>query len=78
MKASRQNPADIIAYAAISVGVLGLGLSGLSQIDILLSEPFGSLMVFSRALFMLGILAGLCQLMWLTDTLRQQLARVRA
>ena len=78
MKASRQNSADIVAYMAVSVGVLGLGLSGLSRIDLLLSEPFGSLMVFSRVLSMLGILAGLYRLTWPTSRLRQQPVRVRA
>ena len=78
MKASRQNSADIVAYTAASVGVLGLGLWGLSQIDLLLSEPFGSLMVFSRALSVFGILAGLYRLTRLRSRLRQQPVRVRA
>ena len=78
MKASRQNSADIAAYTAASVGVLSLGLWGLSRIDLLLSEPFGSLMVFSRTLLIFGILAGLHRLMWLRSHLRQQPVRVRA
>lgn len=77
MKASRQNSADIVAYAAVFAGALGLGLFGLSRIDLLLSEPFGSLMVFSRAMSAFGILAGLFRLTRLHDHMRRQPVRVR-
>jgi uncharacterized membrane protein YuzA (DUF378 family) len=66
------------AYITASVAVLGLGLLGLSHIDLLLSEPFGSLMVFSRTLFLFGILAGLYGLTWLRNDRRRQPVRVRA
>jgi hypothetical protein len=78
MKASRQNSADIAAYITAFVAVSGLGLLGLSRIDLLLSEPFGSLMVFSRTLSLTGILAGLYGLTWLQSHLRQRPVGVRA
>jgi len=48
MKASRRNPADILAIALLSVGALSLGLLSLGRSD-LVSEPFGSLLVLSRS-----------------------------
>ena len=78
MKASRQNIADIFAYMLVSVGLLSLSLTGLSRIDLLLSEPFGSLMVFSRTTIMLGLMAGLYQLVRLQDNRVRQPVRVRA
>jgi uncharacterized membrane protein YuzA (DUF378 family) len=78
MKASRQNTADIFAYMMASVGLLSLSLMGLSRIDLLLSEPFGSLMVFTRTIFLLGLMAGLYQLMRLQNNRLRQPVRVRA
>ena len=79
MKASRQNSADILAYImAVSIGVLSLSLFGFSRIDLLLSEPFGSLMVFSRTASLLGLLAGVYVLTWLGKKRRPQPVRVRA
>ena len=77
MKALRQNPADILAHIAVFIGVLSLSLFGFSCIDLLLSEPFGSLMVFSRTVSLLGLLASL-YLTWLGKNRKPQLLRVRA
>jgi uncharacterized membrane protein YuzA (DUF378 family) len=78
MKASRRNTADIFAYMMVSAGLLSLSLMGLSRIDLLLSEPFGSLMVFTRTIFLLGLMAGLHQLMRLQNNRLRQPVRVRA
>jgi uncharacterized membrane protein YuzA (DUF378 family) len=48
MKASRRNPANILVVAILSVGALSCGLLSLGRFD-LISEPFGSLLVLSRA-----------------------------
>jgi uncharacterized membrane protein YuzA (DUF378 family) len=77
MKALRQNSADILAYAMAYVGVLSLGLMGISRIDLLLSEPFGSLMVFSRTVALIGLLAVLHLSMWLQHNRRRQPVYVR-
>jgi len=77
MKASRQNSADILAYTMAYAAVSILSLFGLSRIDLLLSEPFGSLMVFSRTVSLLGLLAGLHILTWLKNR-EPQPVRVRA
>jgi len=74
MKASREHPADGRALAAAAVGVLGLNLLG---IDLLLSEPFGSLMVFSRAVLSLGLLAAMHYVWRLRANLERQAVRVR-
>jgi hypothetical protein len=73
MKASREHQADSLALAA--VGVLGLNLLG---IDLLLSEPFGSLMVFSRAVLSVGLLAAVYYALRLRANLHRQPVRVRA
>jgi len=78
MKASRQNSADILAYTMAYGAVSILSLFGLSRIDLLLSEPFGSLMVFSRTVSLLGLLAGLHFLTRLTKNRKPQPVRVRA
>lgn len=75
MKASREHSADRRAFAAAAVGVLGLNLLG---IDLLLSEPFGSLMVFSRAVSSLGALAAMHYVLRLRANLQRQAIRVRA
>ncbi len=49
MKAFRRNPADFLAVALLSVGVLGLSLLSLGRFD-LISEPFGSLLVLGRTI----------------------------
>jgi uncharacterized membrane protein YuzA (DUF378 family) len=77
MKASRQNPADILVYAMAYIAVLGLGFMGISRIDLLLSEPFGSLMVFTRTISMIGLLAVFHLLMWLQHSRRRQPVHVR-
>ncbi len=77
MKAPRQNSADILAYIVASIGMLSLSLFGLSRIDLLLSEPFGSLMVFSRTVSLFGLLAGMYTLMWLRRKQRPQPVRAR-
>jgi len=77
MKALRQNPADILAYAMAFIGVLSLGLVGINRIDLLLSEPFGSLMVFSRTVFMIGLLAAFHLLVWLQHSRRRLPVYVR-
>ncbi len=78
MKAPRQNSADILAYIAVSIGVLSLSLFGFSRIDLLLSEPFGSLMVFSRTASLLGLLVGVYVLTRLGKKRRPQPVSVRA
>lgn len=57
MKASKWNAAGMLAYMLLSVGVLSWGLLSLYGID-LVSEPFGSLMVLSRTILLLAMLAG--------------------
>ena len=49
MKASRRNPADLLAMALLSVGALGLSLLSLGRFD-LVSGPFRSLLVLSRTI----------------------------
>jgi uncharacterized membrane protein YuzA (DUF378 family) len=78
MKASRQNSAEILAYTMASVGLLSVSLFGFSRIDLLLCEPFGSLMVFSRTASLLGVLAGVYMVTWLGKKRRPQPVRVRA
>ncbi len=78
MKASGQNSANILAYAMAYVVVSILTLFGFSRIDLLLCEPFGSLMVFSRTASPLGLLAGFCLLTWLKKNPEPQPVRVRA
>ncbi len=78
MKASRYNSADILAYTMAYTAAASLSLFGLSRIDLLLSEPFGSLMVFSRTVSLLGLLAGLHLLTWLKKNQKPQPVRVRA
>ncbi len=73
MKASREHPTDRRSLIAAAVGVLGLNLLG---IDLLLSEPFGSLMVFSRAVLSLGLLAAAHYTLRLRAGLQRQAIRV--
>jgi hypothetical protein len=75
MKASREHQADSRVLAAAAVGVLSLNLLG---IDLLLSEPFGSLMVFSQAVLSLGALAAMHYVLRLRTNLQRQAIRVRA
>ena len=49
MKALRRSPADTLGIALLSVGALSVGLLSGGRFD-LLSEPFGSLLVLSRAM----------------------------
>jgi len=74
MKASRDNHADIVAYGVAVVGLVSLNFLGF---DLLLSEPFGSLMVFTRAVFSLGLLAAMYQALRLRTNLQRQAVRVR-
>jgi len=74
MKASREHQADSRAFAAAAVGVLSLNLLG---IDLLLSEPFGSLMVFSRAVLSLGLLAAVHYVLRQRANLERQAVRIR-
>ena len=74
MKASREYPANRRMLAAAAVGVLGLNLLG---IDLLLSEPFGSLMVFSRLVLSLGLLAATHYTLRLRASLERQAICVR-
>lgn len=78
MKASRQNLADILAYTIACITVSSLSLFGFSRIELLLSEPFGSLMVFTRTISLLGLLAGLYLLAWRKKNRKPQPVRVRA
>jgi uncharacterized membrane protein YuzA (DUF378 family) len=57
MKASRWKTADFLACAVLSVGALSWSLLGLGRFDLLFNEPFGSLMVFSRAAYLLAAMA---------------------
>ena len=75
MKASRQDPANILVYTLLFLGVLSLSALGF---DLLVSEPFGSLMVWSRTVSLLVVLAGVYQLMWLQGARRPQCVRVRS
>lgn len=49
MKASRRNPANILAVAILSIGALSCGLLSLGRFD-LLPEALGSLLVVGRAI----------------------------
>ncbi len=57
MKASRWKTADLLVYALVSVGALSWSLLGFGRFDLILNEPFGSLMVFSRAAYLLAAMA---------------------
>jgi uncharacterized membrane protein YuzA (DUF378 family) len=76
MKALRRNPANILAAALLSFGVLGLGFLGLARFD-LVSEPFGVLMVLSRGMSSAAVLGALYH--WTTQKdLPRGYVRVRA
>jgi uncharacterized membrane protein YuzA (DUF378 family) len=80
MKASRWNPADILVYAVLFVGAMGTGLMGFlgpGGFD-LVSEPFGSLMVFSLMAGFVGAMGVLYQLAWLQNNRVRGHVRVRA
>lgn len=76
MKATDWNPADILRYMMLGVATLGGAFGALSRIDLLISEPFGSLMVFSRTVCVLAALAGLYGLASPRSALRTQLVRL--
>jgi uncharacterized membrane protein YuzA (DUF378 family) len=76
MKASGRNPADILAVALGSVGALSLGLLSLGRFD-LVSEPFGSMMVWSGAVSAAAAM-GIIYEMTVRPRLKQGLVRVRA
>jgi len=61
MKASRKKT-DLLVYGLLSVGALSWSLLGFGRFDLLYSEPFGSLMVFSRAAYLLAAMAILFRL----------------
>jgi uncharacterized membrane protein YuzA (DUF378 family) len=65
MKASRQNTTDLLVYSLLPAGSLSWGLLGFNPID-LTYAPFGSIMVYSRAVCLLAAMAVLYGL-----TLRQ-------
>ncbi len=76
MKASRRNPAGLLAVALLSVGALGLSLLSLGRFDPI-SEPFGSLLVLSRTIGSAVALGALCR--WtLQSGLKRGYVRVRA
>jgi len=76
MKASRRNPSDILGVALVSVGALSLSLLGLVGFD-LISEPFGSMMVLSRAVSSVAVVGILYQ--WVrSKSPKLVLVRVRA
>ena len=76
MKASGRNPADMLAVALLSVGALSLGLLSLGRFDPV-SEPFQSILVFSRTVSSVAVLGLLYP--WLTRSrLRLEAVRVRA
>jgi uncharacterized membrane protein YuzA (DUF378 family) len=60
MKASR-GKAELLAYGLLSAGALSWSLLGFGRFDLLYYEPFGSLMVFSRAASLLAAIALLLQ-----------------
>ena len=76
MKASRRNPADLLAVALLSVGAWGLSLLSLGRFD-LISEPLGSLLVLGRTIGSAVALGALYR--WtLRSSLKRGYARVRA
>ena len=76
MKASRRNPADLLAVALLSVGALGLSLLSLDRFD-LISEPFGSLLVLGRTIGSTVAMGALYQ--WTQrSSLKRGYVRVRA
>ena len=76
MKALRRNPADILVVALLSVGALSLGTLSLLGFD-LISEPLGSLLVWSRSVSSAAGLAILYQ--WMAQkNLQRGYVRVRA
>jgi uncharacterized membrane protein YuzA (DUF378 family) len=77
MKALRQNAAGIFVYMLLSMGALSWGLFSLHGID-LVTEPFGSLMVFSRTILSLTALAVVQQVMRQRVAPACQPIRVRA
>jgi uncharacterized membrane protein YuzA (DUF378 family) len=76
MKASRRNPADLLAVALLSIGALGLSLLSLGRFD-LISEPFGSLLVLGRTIGSAVAMGALYQ--WtLQSSFKRGYVRVRA
>lgn len=77
MKVSKQNATGILIYLLLSVGALGWGILSFHGID-LVSEPFGSMMVLSRIILSLAMLAMACGLARRQTVLAGQAIRVRA
>jgi uncharacterized membrane protein YuzA (DUF378 family) len=75
MKASRRNPAEILIVAILSVSALSLGLLNLGGFD-LISEPFGSLIVLSRAVSS-GTAIGIVSLWMVRKNPKLEYVRVR-
>jgi uncharacterized membrane protein YuzA (DUF378 family) len=76
MKASKQNAAGILVYMLLAAGVLSWGLLSFHGID-LVSEPFGSMMVLSRAILSLAALAVAYEFVRRQAALAHQTVRVR-
>ncbi len=76
MKALRRNPAEVLAVTLASVGALGWGLLGPAGFD-LIQEPFGSLLVISRALSSIAVLGILYRLTTSTKSPKPILVPVR-
>jgi uncharacterized membrane protein YuzA (DUF378 family) len=76
MKASKQNAASIFVYMLLSAGVLSWSLFSFHGID-LVSEPFGSMMVLSRTILALAVLAVAQEFVRRRAALARQTVRVR-
>ena len=75
MKASKRNPAGLLAVALLSVGALGLSLLSLGRFD-LIAEPFGPLLVLGRTIGSAVALGALYQWTW-QSTPKREYVRVR-
>jgi len=75
MKALRRNPAEILVVAVLSVGALSAGLVSLGRFD-LGAEPFGTLLVLSRAVSSVAAL-GILSLWTVRKNPKLEYVRVR-